>query len=748
MIKNFLKRKDSLYLGLVLFLVVLFFYPFLLYGKLPIPADTIVGLYHPFRDLYVNDYPNGIPYKNFIITDPVRQQYIWKELAIESLKSGYIPIWNIYEMSGKPLLANFQSGVFYPLNILLFINPFSISWSIFIMLQMVLGGIFMYFYLKSLGLSPPAVVLGTVSWIFSGFFISWLEWGNIGHTVLWLPLMLIAVKRILESTGKNKELIWFFVLLFSICSSFFAGHLQSFFYVIFFVIIYMFALWFTYGRKFSKLLPFLTVVILSITVTSVQWAPTLQFIDLSGRSNDQSYLIEGWFIPFQNLIQFVSPDFFGNPSTLNYYGVFHYGEFVGYIGIGGLLFALYALLFRRDKKTLFYLITLIFCFIFVLQNPISLLPFQLKIPFISTAQPTRLLVLISFSLSVLSALGFDHFMKKKSRIIIPVAVTTVLFITLWLASYLWIQLYPTAQDALISRNNLKLPTFIFVLISAMAFLYCKVQKKYTFILIYLILAFTALDLIRFAWKYTPFVSQEYLYPETSITKFLQNDKTIFRIATTDDRILIPNFSSAYRIQSIEGYDPLFVKNYGKLIASNERSDSSIDEPFGFNRTIRPRNINSEILDFLNVKYVLSIDEIKSQKLQKVYEEGITKIYKNNNVLPRAYFISEIIVVKDEQEAAKLIQKVSLENVAVALNKEAVGKYSSGTARIAKYTSSKVEIETVNKGVGFLILTDVYYPSFRATIDGKEAEIVPINIAFRGIKVPAGKHTVTMTASLL
>src|SRR3989304_3309109 len=84
-----------------------FFWQFLFKGLLPIPTDTIVGLYHPYRDLYVKDYPNGIPFKNFLITDPVRQQYPWRKLAISAEKNFELPLWNPYNFSGTPLLANF-----------------------------------------------------------------------------------------------------------------------------------------------------------------------------------------------------------------------------------------------------------------------------------------------------------------------------------------------------------------------------------------------------------------------------------------------------------------------------------------------------------------------------------------------------------------------------------------------------------------------------------------------------------------
>ena len=84
---------------------------------MPIPSDTIIGLYHPFRDLFAKQYPNGVPYKNYLITDPVRQEYPWRYLEVSIENIGQLPLWNPYTFGGSPLLANFQSAVFYPFNI-------------------------------------------------------------------------------------------------------------------------------------------------------------------------------------------------------------------------------------------------------------------------------------------------------------------------------------------------------------------------------------------------------------------------------------------------------------------------------------------------------------------------------------------------------------------------------------------------------------------------------------------------------
>src|SRR3990172_5227032 len=139
--------KKLLPVFVLIILPFIFFKSFVLEGRLPIPSDTIVGLYYPFRDIYSKTNPNGMPFKNFLITDPVRQTYPWRYLSVNEEKTGNLPIWNPYNFAGTPLLANFQSAVFYPFNLIFFVLPFDISWSILVLLGPLLAGLFLYFYL-------------------------------------------------------------------------------------------------------------------------------------------------------------------------------------------------------------------------------------------------------------------------------------------------------------------------------------------------------------------------------------------------------------------------------------------------------------------------------------------------------------------------------------------------------------------------------------------------------------------------
>lgn len=748
-------------------IVLLFFTPFIVQKKLPLPLDTMVGLYHPFRDFYAVSYPRGIPFKNFLITDPALQQYPWRQLSITTIKKFEVPLWNPYSFSGTPLLANFQSAVLYPLNVLLLFLPFTTGWGILVLLQPLLGGIFLFFYLRYFKLHSSASILGAITFAFCGANITWMEWNTIGQVFLWLPLVLLSQEQLL----KKFSFRWIFILLFALVSQIFAGHLQVWFYSIIFSNIYLVGrlVQVSWRKKINativialqKYIPFLLLFLTVFIVGSVQLLPTFQLISQSAREVDQvHYLqIEGWFLPWQHLVQFIAPDFFGNPTTLNYWGTWNYGELTGYIGILPCIFAFYAIFRRRDKKTLLFSAALLGSLIFALPTIIGELPFLLHLPFLSTAQPTRLLFITDFSLAVLAALGLDMFIRTQKSIKMIIFGLAGIFVALWIVVFTGKNFFPLLSEALlVSKSNLIVPTAIFICCLFVILFYQRTKNaQIRNILIGFFIVVTVIDLFRFGHKFLPFTSSSYLYPQTKTLSFLQRNSGNFRVMTTDRRILPPNISIQYKLKSIDGYDPLYIRRYAEFVAAMERGNANISAPFGFNRIITPHNYDSPLVNLLGVKYVLSLSDLSSKKLKKVFQEGETRVYENQQVLPRVFFVNQIQTVNNRQEAIQELQKKSFDSQKVAIveseKPSSVQKFSLGKARIIDYDTNRVDIEVDNTGEGFLVLTDVYYSTWHAWIlesfnKTKELPIVSTDFLFRGIIVPAGKHIIRFEPSLL
>ena len=153
-ILNYMKRSfKSCWPLLALVLIWLIFtWPFWLKGLIPAPLDFLINFYAPWQGFY------NLPIKNPAISDVVNQIIPWKLFTIDVWKSGQIPLWNPYNFSGTPHAANWQSAVFYPLQFIFWLTDFKTAWSIFILLQPLLAGLFTYLFVKKLNRSTLASV--------------------------------------------------------------------------------------------------------------------------------------------------------------------------------------------------------------------------------------------------------------------------------------------------------------------------------------------------------------------------------------------------------------------------------------------------------------------------------------------------------------------------------------------------------------------------------------------------------------
>lgn len=761
------------------FVFFIFSYKFFIFQEVPISSDTISGMYHPFIDSYKHKTGSMMPVKNFLITDPVRQTYVWKKLSIDLIKQGKLPFWNPYNFSGSPLMANWQSGAFYPANLLFLFFSFNYAWGIFILLQLFLSSFFTFLFLKNKKLSSFSSFLGAISFSFSGFMIAWLEWGNIGHTVLYLPLILYFVDRYFDKKKKaggdffNKHAFLIFLSLFL---SFLAGHPQSFFYVV--LASFFYSLWSLFLLKKKERLRSLKALLLPTIFFAFfifpLIIPGIKYITLSARSIDISNVLskDDWFLPAKHLLQFFVPDFFGHPSTLNYWGTWNYGEFIGYVGVMPLFLAMFSIFNLSSskkqfgKKFLFWPVLFFLGLLIALKNPISDLPFLLKIPVLSTFQPSRLIFLISFSLSVLSAFGLEIILKKglKKKHLVSMLLFFFVYVFLWLLVFLSktgkINLIPASNFIVVVRN-LILPSALAILILFDFIFFYFLNKKYgnkikpVFIFKYglavFLLFFTSFDLLRFAWKFIPFNKEDTIFPETKIINVLKKDPEVFRILSTDRRIMPPNFATFYRLQDVSGYDPLYLQHYANFVLANENNSPELKK-HSFNRIITPHNIDSKVFPLFNVKYILSLSKQDGSFLNLVDREGETYLYQNSNYLQRAFLVYKVSEFSSQKELLNGLFEdgFSLQDKALVYNSEAkenkkdvlMSKISEGdSVKIENYSENEISLKSKTKNDAFLVLLDSYYPSWKVRIDGVNSKIWQTNYSFRGVFVPAGEHMI-------
>ncbi len=748
-------KTSRIVIGFVI-LVLGFFYQTVFWGKLPVPSDTLVGLYHPWRDLYAQTNPRGVPFKNFLITDPIRQQIPWRKTAIDTWKSGHIPGWNPYTFGGVPLDANIQAAALYPLNILFIFLPFSIAWTMLIMIQPLIAGLLLYAYLRHSNLGVWASAVGAIAWSFCGFSIAWLTWGTIVQTAMWIPLLLLCIDQLLriESTRHNRNR-WIVVTIMTLFFMVSAGHSQVMLYGIVLSIAYAlvrtYAIHHTRPLQKKSLVRLIGVGFIGLCVCAPIWLPQLSFLPHTTRllhTTDHSPV--GWFVPWQHLVQFIAPDFFGNPATLNYWGVWNYGEFIGYIGMVPLLLALVAL--SGAGRTRFWALTLAVALFFMLPHPITEFLRTLEIPLVGTLQPTRLMMIIDLALCILAAYGVEKVQREDISSANAARLVGVVLVALWggILIYSMKTISPEWIEKIqVAKHNLLLPTLVYLGAIVLFGAAKKLSPRYRTHIWTLLLILTIFDLFRFGWKFTPFTSSEYFFPKTKIIEFLQKQPKPFRIASIDDRIMPPNVSSWYGIETIEGYDPLVSARFENFLVASERGKADLHRPTGFNRIYTIRNLTSPLFPLLNVRYVLSLEKITSAQWSLVFQEGETYVYQNNLLVPRVYLAGRIEVLKDTSAQSQIQSLFSQSgNDLPALVEHPISVLSlpltaDESAAITAYEPNRITIQTKTINPRLLVFLNSFDAKWQARIDTKKASIIHVNYLFMGVVVPAGSHTLQL-----
>ncbi len=701
--------------------VVGFFYKSFLFGLIPAPTDALIGLYHPWRDLYATTNPRGIPFKNFLITDPVRQQIPWRKIAIDQWKAKEIPAWNPYTFLGTPLAANIQAGAYQPINILFSFFSFPITWTFLVILQSFFGALFLFIYLRNLGLSVMSAYFGAIVWAFCGFSIVWLTWGTIGWTAAIIPLLLYKIDKI-SVLLNDKKVSWITIGISSLLLGasgaviIVSGHVQIALYGLLVSFVYgVYRFWSIQNKARA-----LSVITISVGVlflcSYIVWKPFMQYYVLTARSTPINLSnVAGWLLPPTHLLQFIAPDFFGNPSTLNYWGVWNYGELVGYIGIIPLVFAGSALFF--GGVTTFWSVVLVVSLGVMIESPLTHMLYGMRIPIFSSLQPTRLMVIVDLSLAILSAVGLETLLTKKftrlniSYAVIFIVFLIVFFFVLYRGRIVTDLLLMSNFD--IAKRNLIIPMILLISFGGVLWV-SKVVKKVTVrVMVGIIICISILDLFRFGWKFTPFTPLEYFFPQTKILSFLQSQKKPFRVMSMDDRILPPNTGGYYGIETIEGYDPLYPTDYVSFLYGSNAVKSGMVQ-----RIFTLHDLNNPALRYFNVRYVLTFDEIHNPDYIEVFEEGETKVYLYSKSLPRVY----------------LSTPEDVKNM-IAMTNE--------FASIERYRDNAMSIKTSTNVSRILVILNRYDTGWRASIDGGDTNIFRVNELFQGVVVPEGIHTVKL-----
>ncbi len=229
----------------------------------------------------------------------------------------------------------------------------------------------------------------------------------------------------------------------------------------------------------------------------------------------------------------------------------------------------------------------------------------------------------------------------------------------------------------------------------------------------------------------------------------QTDELILRDQSLDYRVL--NLASntfnenetSYYHKSIGGYHAAKLRRYQELIEAYiapemQSLTKAVAEAGGDMTQVNGDNI-CPVLNMLNTKYFIF-----------PLEGGQTVPIQNPYVYGNAWFVDEIQYVENANDEIAALGKLALRHQAVADVKfktqlgEATEQDTTSIVTITGYEPNRLTYDVNSDKGGVLVFSEIYYPGWTATVDGKPVELGRVDYVLRALQIQPGKHQVELS----
>jgi hypothetical protein len=285
----------------------------------------------------------------YVLRDIVTFFHPWQHVVRESVHAGHLPLWNHDTLCGVPLLANLQSGFFYPPNWLYWVLPFDHALTLGMVIHLSVAGLGMHGFLRRAGVVTAGAFFGGAAFAWGTWSMAHLEFPMKLGAGVWLPVLWSGVR---EATcdGRPRGIA---MAATAIALSLFSGYPQ----ITLFGLISAGLLWLMsvpdalrvearrVGR-FVRLAGAPIAVGLGLLFAASQLVPAAEMMSLSSKAEPYDAAVAlTRSLPPKNLLGILDPFFFGFPGVDRFWGgeVVEYALGAFYPGALALVAALFAI---------------------------------------------------------------------------------------------------------------------------------------------------------------------------------------------------------------------------------------------------------------------------------------------------------------------------------------------------------------------------------------------------------------------
>lgn len=610
-----------------------------------------------------------------------------------------LPLWAPYPYCGVPIHADIQAQLFYPFTwISLLLGNLSAGRNLFywlewqIPLHMILAGLFTFWLLRYVGLTPAPAYFGATVYQLGGFFASQAQHLGAVCCAAWLPLVLLCVWKLSRRvTGR-----WVAVLAVSVALSILSGFTAATVVVLISAaIVAAIRIW-TSKTKSKFVVSFLCGYALGIGLSAVQLIPTYQLTGLSIASERGQAEGTGGGLRVQSLVSLVWP---------NYYHIFTPFDPSFKVGIN-------------------------FTFLYVYCGILTLL-LVLAAPLMKRAAHAWLF----FGLTVFSAIwmvGDETPVYRLVFVHLPRAIRGALY----------------AEEALIA--------FCLFMALTAAVVLQHIGRRWPVWALWAVALLSAVDLMHFGAERPMNSQPGGYKVQSSEYKMDGDAALLARLQALVNRTFPPsrmdyleafpsiNAAAMLKLPTSDGNNPFALK---RVLAVRRL----FCKGNWWERRLPVDRPDSPILNMLNVGFLGALSDTtvgsSGLRLPVEFEGSGLRIYGNPGVLPRFFLVRRVHFASSPADALTYLGQSGFqpaEEAVVESNDRHLNQpLSTGEVRVKGYSPNRIELNVVTNGPAFLASSEVLYPGWTAAVNDEQAPLYMTNGAFRGMVLGPGASRIVM-----
>lgn len=748
-------------------------------ADLDVPFKLAAGIFLALSIIYFA--PAFFPGRGIFGTDYLAGGYQFMEFLSNQLRSGVIPKWVPYVYGGVPLHAN-PGSTYYPSRLLLmFLLPDSRIFPALLLTQFAIAGTGMYLLARELGTRTWIAFLAGLAFMFTGITMSGLYSGHDGRIIVatFSPLVFFCLHRGMR-TGRFAP---FAGLAATLGFSLLCFQIQSNYYLLLAAAAWtLFCAWQFREAGAPKILArlglALAAVAFAFALAAVNFLPFLDYVAESprGAEGGRGYEYSTSFsMPPAEISGFAIPEQQGTLGTYHGKSFFkQHTEYVGALVIAMLLLGVY--FSRRSRYWAFFAATALLALSMSLGGYTGI--YRLYYNFLPGVNkfraPSISLFLVSMSLVVMAAITLEAIAKvrdnapEEEKAARRAGKGTKVRTESEFARYLTLGVVGIGVLMVLVSQTIPSPLgesvgwirfgLFFLIVGFL--LYFWLAGRITSRTVAMALCVVTLaDLWIVTRKFFQTVKPpDEVYAPDDVVQYLRSQNDSDRVwvfpfggpsvyhgseQVGENRIPLRNYLMHFGFEQAGGEHGNQLERFNKYAGAGEKVYVDWHNFAGW----------PAFMSAANIRYIVSgvelqlfnADSTKSPDIEEVFR-GSAIVYRNNKVLPRAFVVGDARVIPNTDSALAFMKVRGWDPRQTAVVDRPLGITLPATPLIdstviTERNPDKVVVRTSTNRPALLVLSDVYAHGWKAWVDGKLTPIIITNVAFRGVPVTTGTHTI-------